>query len=239
MSETRSPNWGIIYKLGGIAAVLAVVLAILEILISFFPGASEVQETVIDTFLFLQRHPLLGLRELGLVNIGINTMLIGAFTAIYAAHRGNRQEPLAALSLIIALVGLAVFYATNRAFPMLDLSRQYATANTEAHRAILEAAGQALLSVGASHTPGTFLAFTLTETAGLLLSIVMLRGGVFQQVGAIAGVIGFSLLLVFEIITSFAFGINLWTTLLATVGGIASMFWYGIAARKLFHLSEV
>jgi uncharacterized membrane protein len=216
-----------------------VIFAVLEIAITFLPGGAEIQETVVDYFLFFQRHPLLGMRNLGLVNIGINTMLSAAFFAIYAAHRDGKHGPLAALIVIIANVGLAVFFATNRAFSFLALSRQYALAASGAQRAMLEAAGQAMLSVGASHTPGTFLAFFLMETAGFLISVVMLRGKVFTRLTAIAGMIGFGLLLVFEIITSFVAGVTTATTLLAVVGGIASMVWYGSAAATLFRLGKI
>ena len=78
--------------------------------------------------------------------------------------------------MIISFLGIAVFYATNRAFPMLELSNQYAAAGTDAQRAMLEVAGQSILSVGQSHTPGTFLGFSLMEAAGIMMSIVMLLG---------------------------------------------------------------
>jgi hypothetical protein len=121
---------------------------------------------------------------------------------------------------------------------MLVLSRQYAVAASDAQRTLLEAAGHAMLVVGASHTPGTFPAFFSMEIAGMLISIVMLRAKIFNRTGAFAGIIGFSLLLAFEIISSFVAGVNIATTFLAMVGGIASMVWYGMTARRLFQLSE-
>jgi uncharacterized membrane protein YbhN (UPF0104 family) len=66
----------------------------------------------------------------------------------------------------------------------------------------------------------------------------MLRGKTFNRIGASAGILGFSLLLVFEITSSFIYGVNPATTLLAVVGGIASMVWYGMVARTLFNFSR-
>ena len=53
-----------------------------------------------------------------------------------AAHR-KASQTLAALAMIISFIGVAVFYATNRAFRHVDPSNQYALATTEAQRAIL------------------------------------------------------------------------------------------------------
>jgi hypothetical protein len=82
---------------------------------------------------------------------------------------------------------------------MLSLAHRYAAATAEAHSAALVAAGEALLAVGASHTPGTFLAFFLAELAGIIISVVMLKGRVFGKAAAYAGILGYALLLIFEI----------------------------------------
>ncbi|MCB2179540.1 hypothetical protein KQH54_00290 [bacterium] len=235
--EQRS-NWKVIYRIGAVAAVLAVALAILEMLITFLPGGAEVQETVADYFFFLQRHPLLGMRNLGLINIGINMMLFAAFFGIFAAVRETKQQPIAVLTMVMAFVGLAVFFATNRAFAMFALSQEYAAAATEAQKALLEAAGKAMLAVGQNHTAGTFLAFFLMELSGLMISLIMLRGEVFGKVGAVAGVLGFSTLLVFEIVSSFGSDLGMALMLVATLGGIASVVWYLNVAKTLFQLSK-
>jgi hypothetical protein len=119
---------------------------------------------------------------------------------------------------------------------MLALSKQYAVATTDAQRATLEAAAQSLLSVGASHTPGTFLGFFLIEAAGVLISVAMLRGGIFSKTNAYAGIIGFSIMLVFEYFSSFVTGLSSVTMALAMLGGLSSMAWYILLARKLFQL---
>ena len=140
--------------------------------------------------------------------------------------------------MIISFLGIGVFYATNRALPMLDLSNQYAVATSEAQRAMLEAAGQSMLSVGQSHTPGTFLGFFLSEVAGIVISIVMLQSGIFSRVSAYAGILGFGILLVFEIFSSFISGLNSVAMMLAIFDGLLSMAWYILIARRLFQLGQ-
>ena len=102
----------------------------------------------------------MGLRNMGLLNIFLNTLALFTYFALYAAHKENSNQPYAALAMVIAFLGIGVFLANNRAFPMLDLSNQYAVATTDTQRSMLEAAGQSMLTVGQSHTPGTFLGFS-------------------------------------------------------------------------------
>jgi hypothetical protein len=235
--EAADPNWQSLYQIGGVAALLAVLTALIEIIITFLPGGMTSSETVIDWFTLFQNNPFLGLRNLGLLNIIITALGIPTFFALYAAHR-HVNKTYAALAMIISFMGVAVFYATNRAFPMLDLSNQYAAATTDAQRAMYAAAGQAMLSVGQSHTPGTFIGFFLSEIAGIVISIVMLRSKVFSKAAAYAGILGFGLLLIFEICSSFVpalFGVAL---IFAMLGGLLSMIWYILIARRLFQLGQ-
>ena len=231
-------NWAGIYKVGGTAALGAVLTGIIEIGITFLPGGNAPQESVLDWFVLFQANPFMGLRNLGLLNIFLNTLAILTYVALYAAHRKTSERPLATLAILISFLGIGVFFATNRAFPMLALSQQYALAATESQRAVLEAAGQSMLSVGASHTPGTFLGFFLNEAAGVLISVAMLRSGIFSKVNAYAGIFGFSILLVFEYFSAFVSGLSDVTMMLSMFGGLLSMAWYILMARKLFQLGQ-
>jgi len=236
-TETTDSTWKSLYKIGGWAALLIVLTALFEIVITFLPGGYASAETVEDWFRLFQSNWFLGLRNLGLLNIIMTALGIPMFFALYATHQKVNQ-PFAALAMIISLIGVAVFYATNRAFPMLDLSRQYASATSDAQRAMLSAAAQAMLSVGESHTPGTFLGFFLTEAAGIIISIVMLQGRVFNKASAIIGILAFSLMMVFEICSSFVIGLSSVALLIAMSGGLLTMAWYILIARRLFQLGR-
>jgi hypothetical protein len=232
-------NWKSLYKVGGAAALMAVLVGLSEIIITFLPGGgmSSGIVTVVDWFTLFQNNWFLGLRNLGLLNIGLTALAIPIFFALYAAHRRVNQA-YAALAMIIAFIGVAVFFATNRAFPMLELSRQYAAAATDAQRSMLVAAGQAMLSVGQSHTPGTFIGFFLTEVAAIVISIVMLRSQVFSKASAYAGILGFGLLLIFEVCSSFVPALDV-AIIFAIGGGLLSMAWYILIARRLFQLGQI
>lgn len=236
-SQSESFDGKSLYKLSGVAALLVLFTALFEILITFLPGGYTTSETVVDWFRLLQDNWFLGLRNLGLLNIAMVTLGIPVSFALYIVHR-RADHTLAALAIIISFFGAAVFYATNRAFPMLDLSNQYAVAATEAERAVLAAAGRAMLSVGQSHTPGTFLAFFLSEIGGIAISVVMLRGKVFSKVAAYAGLIGFGFLLIFEILSSFVPSLHSIALIPALGGGLANMAWYILIAHRLFQLGQ-
>lgn len=233
-----NPRWHTIYYLGALAATGSVLAAVLEMAITFLPGGDVTPATIGEWFSLLQDNWFLGLRNLGLLNIVINLLGMVTFFALYIAHRRTADRPLAGLAAIVAFVGSSVFFATNRALPMLALSHEYMAATTDAQQAALEAAGQALLAVGASHTQGTFLAFFLLETAGLLMSIVMLRNAVFSRAAGYAGIAGFGLLLIFEFATSFFTGLN-WTMLvLSMAGGLASLIWYVLIGWRFWRLAQ-
>ncbi len=235
--ESTAPGRQLIYTLGGAAALLVVLTALAEMLITFLPGGYTSAETVTDWFALLQANPFLGLRNLGLLNIVMTAVGIPLVFSLYWVHR-RVNPPFAALALIISFVGLAVFYATNRAFPMLDLSARYAAATSQAERAVLEAAGQAMLSVGQSHTPGTFLAFFFSEIAGILMGLVMLRGRLFNPAAALAGIVGYGFLLIYEVFASFIPSSHQAILVIAMIGGIANLAWYILVALRLFKLGQ-
>jgi hypothetical protein len=233
-------NWHSLYRFGAVAALLAVVFAVLEILITLIPGGERVApelRTVPLWFARLQANPLLELRNLGLVNIFLTAFGLLLAFVLFAAHR-TVNPGWAGLALVMAAIGGAVFFATNRCFAMLALSNRYATASDEAQRAALVAAGEAMLAVGASHTPGTFLAFALSLLASLLMAWVMLRGGVFSRASAYVGMLGFGFLLVFEVLSAFVPALFDAAMIFAMIGGIASIIWYLMVARRLFQLAK-
>jgi hypothetical protein len=95
-----------------------------------------------------------------------------------------------------------------------------------------------MLAVGKSHSPGTWLGFFLSEVAGVIISVVMLKGKIFSEATAYVGMVGFSCLLVFDIVSSFALALADAAIVLAMMGGLLSMAWYILLARRLFQLGR-
>jgi hypothetical protein len=128
----------------------------------------------------------------------------------------------------------AVFYATNRAFAMLDLSTQHAAA-VQRHKGEFEAA-DALLAVGQSHVPENFLGFALVR---LLYThfCCHVKGGIFSKLNAWVGIFGFGMLGIYEICQSFIPGSSSFVLIFAMIGGILNLVWYGLITHRFFKMA--
>ena len=233
---TAESGWKGLYKLGGITALIVAVGPLAEVLIGFLPGVARLTQrtvTVIDWFTLFQTHWFLGLRNLGLLNIIGAALLAPTFLAIYSALRRD-SEAYGALGTILFFVGTAVYIASNRAFAMLSLSGQYASATTDAQRSLYIAAGQAMLAEGQTRA-----GIPLIEFASLVISVVMLRGKAFSKATAYAGILGNALLMVFEAILAFlpaSLNVGL---IIVGGGGLAITIWYLLVGRRLLQLGRL
>jgi hypothetical protein len=221
------------YQVGGATVLMAVLVVVAEIAIGFLPGVAQATQrtvTVTDWFALFQSNWFLGLRNLGLLNLIGAALLTPTFLAMYFALR-RENEPWAALGAALFFMGMTVYLANNRGFAMLSLSGQYAGAATDAQRAALAAAGQAMLVEGMNRLGIFFL-----DAAGLVLSAVMLRGKVFGKVTAVAGIVGNGLMIVFEVLSAFIPAqFSVWL-FIAMGGGVCIMAWYVLAGKRLLRL---
>jgi hypothetical protein len=239
-SKLENPNagWLSLYRLAGATALLAILVALTDISLTFLPGGAGQpgRMTAIDWFSLFQDNWFLGLRNLGLLpNILTLCLLIPVFLALYAVHR-HVDRPYAALAMILSLLGTAIYLSNNAAFPMWALSAKYAAAGTEAQRSLLAAAGEAILARGEDFTPGSFTGFLFAEAATFVISFVMLRGGIFSRATAYAGIVGGLFLTVFTIWSTFIPVLFELAMIVAMIGGLASIVWYVLTARRLFQL---
>ncbi|QIN78448.1 DUF4386 family protein [Rubrobacter marinus] len=239
-TEAADTSPKVLYKTGGTAALTSVLLVLLDILVSAVLPRGEVQpgaQSAVDWFALFRDDVYYAFRDLGLLNV-LNLILgIPIFLALYAVHR-RIDEALAALALVLFLFGGAVYVSNNAAVPMFVLSGEHTAASTEAERAALAAAGEAILARGADFTPGSLVGFVLPSVAQIAISLVMLRGGAFGRPTAYFGILGFSLLLAFTVWTTLvpdALGVAM---LLAVPGGLLVVAWNVLVARKLFRLAR-
>ena len=89
-TEMESPHWNSLYKIGSAAALSVVLVALLEIIITFFPGGGRTEPsgvTVLDWFTLFENNSFIGLRNLGLLNIVMTILGIPVFFALFGAHR--------------------------------------------------------------------------------------------------------------------------------------------------------
>ncbi len=226
-----------LYRLGGIAALLSIMLVLADTIISFGGGDVNPEAlTAIDWYTMFEGSRLMGLRMLGLINVISLTIGIPLYFCLYVTHR-KEWEIFASLALILYLVGAAVYISNNAAVPMYVLSNKYALAVTNAQQALLAAAGEAIVAKGADFTPGSFVGFFFTEIAGIAFSCIMLRGSVFGKAAAYSGILGFLLLTIFTVWLTFFPVLFEAAMVVAMIGGVSTMIWNVLVARRLLNLA--
>ena len=226
-----------LYKIGGAAALICAGMYFVALGV-YIPAyrVGPPPTTGLEWFTLFQANPLTGLFFLGLADI-IITILWGPMSlALYAILKQSNQAWMM-IAISFVFVGMAIFLATNQAFAMLYLSRQYAVATTEAQRSSLLSAGQAIVAVteGARMLP-------LIPLAGLIFSTAMLRSKIFGKVTAWVGIVGLGFLSASGFFAGYATTgpATAITTIIVGVtyagGGLLSLVWYILIGLRLLKL---
>ena len=233
-------QWQSIYTLGGVTGVLVLIGVLLDTFIGSTTGGnlSALPQTAVDRFAQFKENPWLGLYHLDLLNVVNQIISIPTYFALYAAHR-NGKSAYAALALVVFLVGTAIFVTTNTALPMYELSIKYAAAGSEPQKALLAAAGEAMLARGEHGTTSVLIGFLLPSLAGLLMSIGMLTGKVFSKTTSYLGLVGSILIAIYLLLVTFVPGTRSMATLVALPGGLLLMAWMVMYSRRLFQLGQM
>jgi hypothetical protein len=243
-SQTPSSRWKQLYKIGGVAALIAGVLFRRNI-------AAEVElfsnqpppETVSGWFEVLQNHRILGLTYLHIFDI-LNYLLVGLMIlTLYVAFRRVNKGCMA-IAATSGIVGITVYFASNAAFSMLSLSDQYAGATTESQRNVLLSAGEALLAASRFSSPGAhpgtggYISLLLIAISGMIYSLAMFRSGAFKRTTAIVGMLANGLDLAYCV--SFVFLPMVETGILAVIfipaAGLLFMIWHIMVGWRLYKL---
>ncbi|MBN2613048.1 MAG: hypothetical protein JXB00_15950 [Bacteroidales bacterium] len=226
-------QWSVFYKIGAICALLAFLFMVAEIMLTALPDGTIAEFNTLQVFELYNTNRFMAMRNMGLINIFATTLALPVYFALYGLHR-DKQKVAAAFALLLCVVSYAIFMADNAVFPFIHLADKYLNTSSADEKAILLAAGEALFAKGASHTPGTFPGFFLGQIAGIIVSIVIIKGKILKKSAGITGLIAFTFLLLFEILSSF-FGItSRGVYFIVGVGGIFALAWYLFIAAGLF-----
>jgi hypothetical protein len=235
---TQDRDWTPLYKAGGIAALLAAVLFRRNIgaEVSLFTGVEAIPRSAAGWYTLLQSNPFIGLSFLAVFD-NVNYALLGLMFLALGAALWQAHKSAATIALASGMVGIAVGFATNIALTMLSLSQQYATATSEAQKAALLAAGQAILATNdpLATFPGTgvYVSLLLIALAGLLFSVLMLRS---NRVTAIVGLLASGCDLAYCLTVAFAPFLRAY---LLAAGGLFWMLWHLMVGWGLVQLSRV
>ncbi len=131
-----------------------------------------------------------------------------------------------AIGTALYFIGTTIYFASNNAFAMLNLSSQYAVATSEVQKSMLLAAGQAVMAT--EQGTGMIMTFILGSLAGIIVSIVMLRSKTFSKPIAIMGIVANVLGLFGS-----SLGLAVWT-----INGLLMVVWMLMVGRRLLQISR-
>jgi hypothetical protein len=229
------PAYRSLYRLGGVAALIVAFLTVAEIVtFAFFPQPS----TVSGWFELFQDSPIIGLLDFWGLELPMYAMFAIVFLALYVVLRKVSKSGMA-LAFTLALLGIAIFFATNNPFSMLSLSSKYAAATTDANRSALLAAGEALLANTNQRAIGGFnMGLLLVSVAGLTVSSIMRRATSFRTLTAYVGILAFGLSLADYLRQAFTSSVTI-ALLLILSGAFLLVIWFVLVGGRLWQLGHL
>lgn len=236
----HSHGWKTLYWTGGIAALLAVFVFRRNLSAEFiafrgfglFDVPTILPISAAEWFAQLKNNWFVGLVLLNVFDLAEYALLGLVFLAICAALWQTSQS-VALIATACGLAGVVVYFASNQAFAILSLSQQYARAVTGEQRVGLLSAGEALLAI--NERGNVYLGLFLVLLAGLLLSVVMLRSGVFSKATVVTGILANGIGLTYFIILPIAPRAIVFPFVLSAP---FRMIWYLLIAWKLFKMGR-
>jgi len=242
MQTNENQNAGrLIYKIGAFATIFVLAGILLDIVVGTITGGdiTSLPKTAIERFNQLDQNPLMGLYNMDFLNAINQLIFIPAYFALFAAHKNTSVKWEAKLAFIIFLAGTTLLVTGNTSLTMLDLSNKFASADSESQKMLYAAAGEAMLARGAHGSLSVLIGFLLPNIAGILMSFVMIKGGIFGKKASYAGLIGSFLMVIYLLLVTFAPGVDRMATAFAMPGGILLIIWIISFMVSLFRLGKI
>ena len=221
-----------LYRPGGVAAWLLLVYSLATMVQLAVLGGQP--GTAAEAFRLLHEDRVVGLLRLDLPTVLALPLYYVLFLGLFAALR--RADPArTTLATVLAFAGLTLVLATPMGLSMLPLADRYAAATTEEARGQLLAVGETILATDMWHSTSAFVGGLLLQSAAVLVSVIMLRTGVFGRTTAWVGILTHGLDLAHIVLmpirpaAGFAF---------MTVAGPLYLVWFPLVGRRLLQLGE-
>jgi hypothetical protein len=232
-TEAFDPAWTIICRMGGVAAFLMLASGMAPMIVFLTLGGEPASAN--EYFTLLASNRLVGLLRMDLASIVTIGLYYFVFFALLAALR-RTQAPLAAFATALAFVGATLWFAKHSALSMIHLSDRYSAAATDAERSQITAAAEAVIASDVWHSTGSLVGGVLLLGGAILISVAMLKSGVFGKVAAWSGILanGFDLL---HILINLVVQGNAGDILMA-VAGPAYLVWFVLLGRRLLQLAS-
>jgi hypothetical protein len=238
--QTSENESRLIYKIGAIASIFVLAGILTDIAVGMVTGGdiTSLPKTAVERFNQMYQNPLMGLYNMDFLNAINQLIFIPAYFALFTAHKNTSLKWEAKLAFIIFLAGSILFIAGNTSLTILDLSNKFASTDSESQKMLYAAAGETMLAKGAHGSFSVLIGFALPNIAGILMSLVMIKGGIFGKKASYAGLAGSILLVVYLFLVTFAPGVDKMATAFAMPGGILMLIWIVSFTITLFRLGK-
>ena len=178
--QVTDSKWKSLYKAGGAGALIIGALLLIE-MIAYIATAAPSMTDAAGWFGLFHINRFIGLVDFGILELYALVLFVPMFLALYATLR-RASESYMAIAAVLAIVGIAVNFATSKLFSLLTLSDLYAAATTLEMKSQFLAAGRATLAVGAlGGIGGSVEGGIPLAVAGLIISVIMLRSNILGR----------------------------------------------------------
>jgi hypothetical protein len=226
---TGDSIWKPLFRAGGIAPWVMIGFILIQILVMF--SGEPFPASVADWFSLFERNLVLGLLYSNVLDIFTITLLGLVLLSLCVALRKEYSSAVV-IAGFLTLLGTAVFVAPRADVlaASVSLTREYTGATAAARAEILTAArGVLAMAQPTLQTTGfLFIAFAV-----VILSAVMLRGGVFGKATAVVGLLAGILSIADFFIAIFA---PVPANMLLMVGILVWAVWWILISLKLLQL---
>jgi hypothetical protein len=218
-------KWKPLLKIALYSLWVILFFVVVQIFVYIF---SPPPKDVVGFFNLYQKSPILGLLSLDLIMLLDWILEIPIFLVLYVLLK-RKNESYVLLATVLAMVGIAIYFASGVAFEMLLLSNQYVQAINEIQKTILLSAGQSLLV----RYQGTAfnVSYVLVAIAFLIDSIVMLKSEFFTKKTAYFGIAMAVLMLLPPTVGIVGF-------VCSFLSLIPMLVWFVLVARKFSQLTK-
>lgn len=215
-------------RIGGISAILAICVVILEAILIF--NSNYETSTAIDWFALIERNRIMALFNKAFLDILFVILLCPMYIAVYTILKPAHEAYITNL-IVLVFIGIAAYIPTNTSFSILfaaDLYKQNPLLLTSAEGL------QAIGKFGLFYSMGFFI----VTLANILISILLFRNQDINRWITIIGLTGNVLIL----LNYFSFVIvpttDIIGTILLPVGGTLTLLWYLLMGISLFRISS-
>ncbi len=186
----KDQKWETLYKISGVLIIFMLILIPIQILVF---SLTSIPSNVEGWFELYNENWLLGLIHQDFLYIINNIIVAIMYLALYMKLK-SKNESIMLLAVFLGILGIAAYFASNRAYEFLNLSNQYNLAETITQKTILISAGQSLL-LGWQGT-SFLIYYILNGITLILISWVMLKNPIFGKTTAVIGLIAGILMII-------------------------------------------